>query len=181
MLLPFASVYTPTGNPDGTHYSPPYAPGEIGDAFEVSQKIYQVVVMDTPDPKATPPSTAGPPEANQPLYWKDKRRYIVTNDAKLAEGVSLGGKAGDQVAGILRCAALAGEVIHILQQAYNVPIASDGKGAYGEDAVISTTAKTSQVTSQTAGSATPSPSIGKIRGGAVAGVINVDLNIPSAL
>lgn len=158
-----AGVYAPSGNPDTTHYTPPYAPGEIGVSFDASNgHSYQVVIID---PALNVASATGPILANQPLCWKDKTKHIVTNVPR----------TGDP-AGIARVNAAPGEVIHVLQWGLNIPVASNGSGAAGDKAVIAPTGNLAVVANVAAATYAPHP-YGIIRGAAVGGVINVDVNI----
>lgn len=173
----FRAVYVPTGNPDTVHYKPPYAEGETGASYDAPiQRSYQVVMID-PDFKDDGP--AGPILANQVAIWKNKALYTVTNDR-----AAVGNTA--EVAGIFRVGVddeddwhfiRKGELVHVLQHGFNIPVASDGTGAAGDLAILAHTGALSRVTHVTRGTAPGYPPIGMIRGAAVAGVINIDVNI----
>lgn len=173
------TIYIPTGNPDTVNYTPAYAPGELGVYYDFGTKSYQIVQLDSGATAATP---SGAVAANQLAYWKDKVNYVVTNDSRFALG---GGAAANSayrnfVAGVFRpLAPTPGNIIHVLQRGFNLQVASDGTGAVGDTAVCNTSTTLLQVTAVTAGTAPGPMALGQIRGAAVAGIIPVDLTIPS--
>src|SRR5262245_1309449 len=99
------TVWLPTGNPDTTNISAADfgtsltavgmggQPGSLGITFEGGSpdRTYQRVQLDS---GANASSPSGVVAANQLLYWKDKARYIVTNDSAQA----LGGACSDNSA-----------------------------------------------------------------------------------
>ena len=172
------TVYCPTSNPDTVNYTPPYAPGETGTYYDYGQRSYQIVQLDSGATSATP---AGAVAANQAAYWKDKTNYIVTNDSRMAMGGAPAANTAFRnfIAGFFRNAVTAGNICHIIQRGNNIGVNSDGAGAIGDACVGSTSTTLAQCTNVAAGTAPGPMVLGIIRGAAVAGVINVDLNIPS--
>lgn len=180
------TIWLPTGNPDTTNISSTDftalggQPGQLGMEFEYNSRRYQRVQLDSGVTVSTPTGVAA---ANQLAFWKSKSGgpgagYIVTNDRRQALGFS-GGLDGyrNQVAGIIRNAATAGNYIDVLKAGDNIPVASDGNGANGDLAVAEAGAA-ARVTSVNAGTAPGVVRVGVIRGAAVANVINVDVDIP---
>lgn len=171
------SVYSPTGNPDTCNYGPAYAPGETGTYYDFGQRSYQIVQLDSGATSATP---TGAVAANQVAYWKDKTNYIVTNDARMAVGGQGANNAyRNFVAGFFRTAVTPGNICHVIQRGNSIPCNSDGAGAVGDSAICASSTSLAQVTNVAAGTAAGPQVLGVIRGAAVGGVINVDLNIPS--
>jgi len=112
------TAYVPTGNPDTVNASTLYAGGELGAAYDWRDRTYQIVKLDS---GAT--STAQlAPAANQLLFWKDKAAYLVTNDYRFSQGGSTASSYANNVAGILRNAATAGNYIHILVRGRNIAV-----------------------------------------------------------
>src|SRR5262245_13159562 len=89
------TIWTPTGNPDTTNITPTDfnsmggQPGSLGIRFESSppNRAYQRVQLDS---GASASSLSGAVAANQIAYWKDKSKYIVTNDAPQANAINGG-------------------------------------------------------------------------------------------
>ena len=180
------TIWLPTGNPDTTSITPADfsalggQPGQLGMEFDYNNRKYQRVQLDSGVTAATPIGVAA---ANQLAYWKAKAGgpgagYIVTNNRQQALGFP-GGNDGyrNQVAGIIRFAALGGNYIDVLKSGDSIPVASDGNGADGGVAVAEAGAN-ARVTAVTAGTAPTCITVGVIRGAAVANVINVDVDIP---
>jgi len=73
-----------------------YKPGELGKQFQVNNKSYQVIQVDS---GATSSTTAGTPVAGHLAFWKSRASYLVTNDKAQAENP--GNAAGaSSVAGV---------------------------------------------------------------------------------
>src|SRR4029077_18333345 len=180
-----------TGNPDTVNVSlsatttpgtfTPYAPGELGMSWDVNDRTYEIVIVDS---GCTSANAVGTVLANQLLFWKSKTSRIVTNDVKQAVGGSLGTNAPmNQVAGIARVAVgtpgAGGSLICMLTRGINIPVASDGNGAAGALMVADTTASVARVTNTAVGTAPSYLTVGVARGAAAGGNINVDVDIAS--
>ncbi len=162
--------YVITNNPDTVNESTPYMDGQVGQVINVNEKTYQYVHVDS---GATASNTVGVVAANEVAFWKDKTQYLVTNDLRF----STGGR--NTVAGIFRNAMTAGYYGFVLQQGDAISVKSDGGGA-ANDVAIANSGTAADITNITAGSAITYNTLGVIKGAAVASVISVDLNIPSA-
>jgi len=162
--------YVITNNPDTVNESTPYMEGQVGQVLNLGEKTYQYVQVDS---GATASNTVGVVAANEVAFWKDRTKYIVTNDLRQA----VGGR--NAIAGIFRNAMTAGYYGFVLQQGDAVSVKSDGGGAAG-DIAIANSGTAADVTNITAGSALTYLNLGTIRRVAVASVISVDLNIPQA-
>lgn len=181
------TIWLPTGNPDTTNISSTDfnsmggQPGSLGIRFEATppDRAYQRVQLDS---GATSANTVGVVAANQLAYWKDKSKYIVTNDFRQANATSGGAIANSGfrnfVAGIFRSAVTAGNYCDILQRGLNISVATTGSPAAGDFLVSDTTASTAQAATVTAGTAPTCKTIGVVRGPAVANVTPCDVDIP---
>jgi hypothetical protein len=61
-----------------------YKPGELGSQIQVGTKAYQLIQVDS----GAALSTAGAPVCGTVMYWKDRSKYIVTNDKIQADGAT---------------------------------------------------------------------------------------------
>ena len=118
------TVYLIGGDPDAHNESTLYRQGDLGAVFSSvdGRKRYQMVQLDT---GATSSIGAGAPAANDLLFWKDKTNFLVTTDIDQHEGAGVGvlhvRNAGrNQVAGVLRVAATAGNYICALQHGESI-------------------------------------------------------------
>lgn len=69
-----------------------YRPGELGSQIQtVSNKSYQLVQVDS---GATASTGAGLPLSGHVAFWKDRSKYLVTNDKAQAEGANASAAAG---------------------------------------------------------------------------------------
>ena len=193
----FDSVFLGTqGNPDqlnipintigttgviapGTYY--PYAPGEVGGSFEVADKVYTMVYLDSGCTAATP---TGSLLANHVLFWKEKAAKIVTNDQRFAMAANgLPANAYRNFpAGLARLnipvPGALGNQIAMLVKGYNVLAASDGTGGAGQMAIVSGTAGTAQVTPVAVGTAPAYLPLGVMRAApSAANLVYIDLNL----
>jgi len=77
--------------------------GELGGRVELTQtgvgtKEYQKVQLDS---GAVAAAASGAPATNELLYWKDKSKYLVTNDSRFAVGGQTTHGWRNEVAGVL--------------------------------------------------------------------------------
>ena len=171
-------VYIPTGDPDTVNVSSLYAGGELGLAFDHNDRAYQIVQVDSGCVAA---NGVGVVAANDLAFWKDKDRYLVTNDFRQAIGGSLGTEAyRNQVAGVFRNAVTAGYYTNILQRGDNIPVAcTTTPDAVGELVVASNTASQAYCAGINVGTASTHQIIGTCRVAASANVAYVDVDIPN--
>lgn len=173
--------YFPQGRPELTNYNPSgldgpnYALGEVGLTFDINDRTFQRVKLDSGATSATP---TGAVAVGQVLMWKDRAKYIVTNDSRFAFNSSgVANAFRDQVAGILMNAATPGYVIDVLQRGLNIPVASDGNGTKGEQAFMVATTTTPVVGNIAVGTGSGYVRVGFITGPASGGLIGVDVEI----
>lgn len=72
----------PYGTIEGINATTLYKPGELGSQVQVNNKAYQLVQLDS---GATSSTTAGTPVCGHIAFWKDRSKYLVTNDKAQAE------------------------------------------------------------------------------------------------
>ena len=171
------TVFVPSGSPDTVNYSPEYAPGERGLAYDYNDKAYQIVQLDSGATAATP---TGIPAVNQLAYWRDKDRYVVTNDRRFAMNLGIGTAAYQNfVAGVIRNAATPGNIIHILQRGDNIPMLDGGNTFAAGESIIAEADAVGAVDRIALGTAVTFRPLGIARGAAANGVVNVDIDIPN--
>jgi hypothetical protein len=189
------TIWLPTGNPDTTNITPTDfgtsatavgmggQPGSLGIRFEASppDRAYQRVQLDS---GATASTSVGVVAANQLAYWKDKSKYIVTNDVAQANAANMQGVAMTNsgfrnfVAGIFRVAGTAGNYVDILQRGRAISVKTTGSPVAGDFLVSDTSTSTAQAATVTAGTAPTCKTIGVVTGAAVANVTPCDVDIP---
>lgn len=181
------TVWLPTGNPDTTNISSTDfnslggQPGSLGIKFEATppDRAYQRVQLDS---GATSATSVGVVAANQLAYWKDKSKYIVTNDVNQANAVNNQALTNNGfrnfVAGIFRSAVTAGNFCDILQRGRNISVKTTGSPAAGDFLVSDTSTSAAQAATVTAGTAPTCKTIGVVTGPAVANVTPCDVDIP---
>ncbi len=77
------TLYTGPGNIESMSTTTLYKPGELGSQIQVTGKSYQLIQLDS---GATAATAAGLPLAGHLAFWKDKSKYLVTNDRIQAAG-----------------------------------------------------------------------------------------------
>lgn len=152
--------------------------GQLGLVHHWRDRRYQRVKLDSGATSAVP---TGAPAAAMLLYWKDKDAYLVTHDQRFG----LGGPsaARNQVAGILRNPAAAGDFIDALQEGDNIDV-RDGGNTFAAGETVIAEADPGDTTGAAAdrvaiGNAPTHLPLGYARGAASGGVVAVDVNIPS--
>lgn len=176
------TIWLPTGNPDTTHISPTDwnsvggQSGGLGLKHETynAQRTYQRVELDSGATSATP---TGAVAANQAAFWKDRATYKVTNDRRFAEYGSSTQAYQNNVAGIFRYAATAGYYIDILKIGRNIPLADGGNSFAAGEAVIAENDSAAAFDRVAVGSASTFQMVGRARGAAAGGNVQVDVNI----
>lgn len=165
------TVYISTGDPDTMNASELYKPGELGAVFDFAgSRRYQLVQLDS---GATAAPTVGVVAATQVAYWKDKTKYLVTNDLRFSQR--------NLAAGIFRMAVTAGYYCCILKKgkAINVKAAS---ATYADgDNVMPNSGTAADVTVVAAGTALTYGTLGVARGASGSGVVAVDVDIPDVV
>lgn len=169
------TVYIPTGNPETVNYTPNYASGELGTDYSFGQKHYQIVQLDS---GATSASPTGVVAANQLAFWKDRTSYLVTNDRRLAEGSNITQSYQNKVAGRFGTAVTAGNICHIQQRGIGNLLDGGNTFAVGES-VIAENDLVAAADRVAVGTASTFQRLGFARGAAAAGIVSVDLDIPS--
>lgn len=173
--------YIVTGNPDTMNVSPSDftgtggRPGELGNAFDARDKAYQIVQLDSGATAATP---TGVVAANQLAFWKNKDNYIVTNDRRQAMGLGAAtGAYRNFVAGIFRNAVTAGNYTCVLQRGDNIPVADGGNTFAAGESVIAEDDSAAAADRVAVGTASTFQILGRARGAASGGNVNVDIDI----
>jgi len=159
------TIFLDTGNADTLNVSTLQHPGSLGSDFPQYGRQYQLVQLDS---GATASASSGVVAANQVAYWKDRSKYLVTNDLRMS--------VRNQVAGIFRTAVTAGNYCAILTRGRAISVKSDGNGAAG-DISIPNSGTSADATNVAAGTAPTYNKIGVIRGAASGGNISVDVDI----
>lgn len=169
------TVYIPTGNPDTWSEATLSRPGELGKAYDYNDRTYQRVQLDS---GAVVANAVGVVAANQLAFWKDKSKYLVTNDKRQAQGGSLGTNAfANSVAGIFRAAVTAGYYCDILIRGRNIAVSDDGSVGIGEMVSADLTANTAKALGTAVGTATPYQLIGIGKTASVANVCYADIDL----
>jgi hypothetical protein len=186
------STYIQSGNPDllalpvtqpqggSGAQSGIYAPGDLGQSFDLYDKTYEMVIVDSGATAATP---VGAVAANQVLFWKDKGNRIVTNDSRFAQNSSgVANAYRNMVAGIARIAVPTpgpyGTYIAMLARGHGIPVACDGTGAIGDIAIASATTTVAQCTGVTVGTGPGYVPLGVMVSAVANNLVNVDVDIP---
>ncbi len=133
-LGPFPSV-------DKVNTSTLYKPGELGARADINNTEWQLVQLDS---GATASAPAGVVAVGQAAYWKDKSKYLVTNDMTQAVGAAAG--ARNEVAGVFQVAVTAGNYCYVQQKgrSLNAVKTKSGSPNIGDWLVADNTASTAQ-------------------------------------
>lgn len=182
--------YVVTGNPDTVNVSIDTTgitnfvrQGELGAQYDCQRNgrgwKYQLVQLDS---GATASTSIGVVAANQLAYWKDRSKYLVTNDYRASEAGDGGATNAfaNFVAGVFRASVTAGNACFIVQRGYNVPVKSAaGLNAVGQIVVANVSTPAADVTTTTGvGTAPAYRPLGVCRVAYSAGVAYADLEIP---
>jgi hypothetical protein len=183
-LGPFSNVETfhqGGGTPTGFGQFPAlFDGGEIGTRVIATQaglgsKQYQLCQIDSGATSSTP---AGAIAQGQVMYWKDRTRYIVTNDSRFSDA-SINGTAGlgaaaavSPVAGVLvtptsgatGTVAVPGDAVYLQQQGLCTVllVASGGPGVSGDWLVPNASATVPQAAIVIQANAPGAPVIGQV-------------------
>jgi|WetSurMetagenome_2_1015567.scaffolds.fasta_scaffold01234_3 hypothetical protein len=173
------TMYVQTGNPDTWKMETLQRPGELGKAYDVNDRAYQRVKLDS---GATAANTVGVVAANQLAFWKDRANYLVTNDKRQA---LLGGVANsfmNNVAGVFRSAVTAGYYCDILirgrNTALSVATADEAAMLGGAMIIADVTADTASADGvAVGGTSTPYQRLGYVRTASTSNVAYGDIDI----
>jgi hypothetical protein len=172
------TLYVPTGNPDTWSQEVLQRPGELGKAYDVNDRTYQRVKLDS---GATAANTVGVVAANQLAFWKDKANYIVTNDKRQALLGGVANSFANNVAGVFRSAVTAGHYCDILIRGRNIPVAvatADEASVTGGVSVIAdVTADTASVDGVAVGTACTYQKLGVCRTASSSNVAYADIDL----
>lgn len=191
------TIWLPTGNPDTTNIAPsdfgiPLTPttvnqggqpGSLGLQFEagIATNAYQRVQLDS---GATASTGVGVVAANQLAYWKDKSKYLVTNDVNQAnaanmQGVSFANSAfRNFLAGVFRSAITAGNFCDILQKGQKINVKTTGSANPGDWLVSDTSTTAAQAAVVTAGTAPGVKTVGVAAQATANSITVTDVDIP---
>lgn len=168
------TAYVPTGNPDTWTEQTLTRPGELGKTHDFNDRTYQRVQLDS---GATSSSSVGVVAANQVAYWKDKTKYLVTNDVNQALGVASSAQM-QFAAGIFRSAVTAGYYCDIVVRGRNIACADDGSPGVGETIIADATSGQARVKGIALGTASTHKVLGYCRTASSANVSYNDIDIP---
>lgn len=170
------TVYVQTGNPDTWTMQTLQRPGELGKAYDWNDRAYQRVQLDS---GATASTTLGVVAANQLAFWKDRSKYIVTNDVAQA---LIGGVASsycNNVAGIFRSAVTAGYYCDILIRGRNIAVKEAGSATAGMSLEATPSATTAGATGIAVGTQNTYQKLGIVTTATVANVCYAAIDIPN--
>lgn len=153
------TIFIDTGNPDTMNSAVLLRPGELGQAFDVVDRAYQVVQVDSGCTAATP---AGVVAANEVAYWKNRSTYTVTNDSRFALLDNQASSFRNNIAGIFRNNATAGNYICVLQRGRQITVKEAGSGTGGELLISDTSTTAAQALGVAIGTAASCEPIGVI-------------------
>lgn len=142
-----------------------YKPGELGKKIEVGGKGYQLVQLDS---GATSSTTAGAVVCGSLAFWKDRSRFLVTNDKIQAQGGNT--NARNQYAGVFlpttyggaagSTGPTAGYYCVIQQRGQHVGVKQDNGTAAAGQFQVPYTSATAGVDTVTVGTAPIVPPVG---------------------
>ncbi len=165
------TVYISTGDPDTMNASELYKPGELGAVFDFAgSRRYQLVQLDS---GAVAANTVGVVAATQVAFWKDKTKYLVTNDLRFSQR--------NLVAGIFRTALTAGYYGCILKKGKSINVLAASATYADGDVIIANSGTAAAAINIAAGTAPTYLPIGVARGVSGSGVVPVDVDIPDVI
>lgn len=164
--------------------APAFRKGELGAVVPDvnSNRRWQFVQLDS---GATSATATGVVADGQLAFWKDRSKYLVTNDATQANAVNLAGlgvsEARNFVAGIFTNAVTANNGTLILQrtdQATGYNVKATGSSWVSGDIAVANTGTAADAVRVAAGTAPTCVVIGTALGAASAGKVPVWVNLP---
>lgn len=164
-------------NPDNySEVAPGYAPGDLGVTTEWNDRSYQRVVLDS---GATASSPAGVVAANELAYWKDRSKYIVTNDSSQALFNNTASSFRNNVAGVFRSAVTAGNACFVLQRGRQINVKEAGSATAGMILISDTSTTAAQGLGVAINTAPNCQQLGTVYTATAANVAVVDVDIAS--
>ncbi|HLZ39402.1 MAG TPA: hypothetical protein VKQ11_00475 [Candidatus Sulfotelmatobacter sp.] len=164
-----------TGNPDTFNVATLPYPGQAGNTFQWNGNTYTIVQLD---PGATPPIIG------QVMFWMTKTGLTpqVTNVVANAVNGATTNAWRNEVAGIIRNIATAGNWICMLIQGSNIPVLITGVSpGIGDMAVANVAASVGVALNIAAGTAPTYQTIGVFRSTFTGNLANCDVNIENLL
>lgn len=149
-----------------------YRRAERGQQHRIDGEDHIRVMQDTGATSATPNGLAA---AGKIAYWKDRANYIVTNDLRFAVGDE------NAQAGVYFNAPTPGNETELATgRSRNITVLVDSSSFVEGDSVVSDTLanNTAKGTRVAKGTAVTSQKLGTALGAAVAGSLQVDLELP---
>ena len=181
------TIWLPQGTPDETNItiadwdSVAGQRGQLGVVHEANSRAYQRVKLDSGATSATP---TGVVAANQLAFWRYQgdstvQPYTVTNDRRFAMNLTEATNAyANFVAGVFRLAVTAGQYCDVLVKGSNIPVA-DGGNTFAAGETVFAELDSAAAANRTAVGTMPSYlTLGRARGAASGGNVNVDIDIP---
>jgi hypothetical protein len=163
-----------SGNPDTYVELNPYAPGDLGTAYDYNDKTYQRVVCDSGATSATP---TGLVAANQLAFWKDRANYVVTNDSRMALFNNVADSFRNNVAGVFRSAVPPGASCFVLIRGRNIPVKASA-GTAGQ-LMTANTGTAADASGTAIGTAPQYEVLGVAIGSVASGNVATDFDIPN--
>lgn len=168
-------LYIATGNPDTYQEASLYAAGQLGEVVEWRDRSYQLVKCDS---GATASTSTGVVAANQLAFWKDRSKYLVTNDAKFALYGDVANSYRNNVAGVFRAAVTAGNYCLVLKSGRNIAVKEVGSATAGMQLVAEASSTAADALGVAINTAAPCVPLGVVRTATAATVCYADLDIP---
>lgn len=181
------TIWLPQGTPDETNISTTDwdsvagQRGQLGMVHEYNNRTYQRVKLDSGATSATP---TGAVAANDLAFWRYQgdstvQPYTVTNDRRFAMNLTEATAAyANFVAGIFRLAVTAGQYCDILVKGSNIAVPDGGNTFAAGEMVFAELDSAAAVDRVAVGSDTVYLCLGRARGAASGGNVNVDIDIP---
>lgn len=179
LTVPNGNPLTWHGNTEGLNGTGLLEPGEIGGVLPGQGDQFQLVKMDS---GATASTATGIPAAGQLAFWKDRTKYLVTNDSTQADAAHI--PAGtllrdhrNSVAGVIEMAVVAGEHFFVHQKGpSNV---KTGTSPNAGDVLVAATGTGADAGSTAAGTAPVAQALGVVTdptktGGLIPAKLDID-------
>lgn len=170
------TLFIDTGNPDTMNVSTMLRPDELGAAYDVNDRAYQIVQVDSGCTAATP---AGVVAATQIAYWKDRSTYKVTNDSRFGLVGGVANSYRNNVAGVFRNAATAGNYVCLLQRGRSISVKEVGSATAGMTLCASTSTTAADALGTAIATSSPTQQIGIVRVATSGTTCSADVDIPN--
>lgn len=181
------TVFVTTGNPDTVNDSQTYSAtsataqgtnfaGQVGQSYDVNDREYQYVQLDSGATAATP---AGLPAANEVAYWKDRSQYLVTNDSRFALFNNVANSFRNNVAGVFRSAVTPGNYCFVLQKGRAINVKEAGSATEGMILISDTSTSAAQALGVAINTAPNCMPLGVVITATAGGFCVADVDIPT--